>query len=84
MDLFYQRPAEKENFPRTLWMSRAEMARGIAEMCEKQFDCCEVSRSRLLIGWDKHQKPKRMTSTEWGKLWRKIEQLCRKKAEEYK
>lgn len=67
---------------RALWSARANMARGLAEMCEHQMDCCGVSRSRFLIGWDKRFKPKRMTTTEWGKLWRKVEQKCWAKAEE--
>ena len=69
---------------RALWLARANMARGLAEMCEHQIDCCGVSRSRFLIGWDKELKPKRMTTTEWGKLWRKVEQKCRAKADTFK
>ena len=66
-----------------LWSARANMARGLAEMCEHQFDCCGVSRSRFLVAYDKKVKPKRMTTTEWGELWRKVEQKCWAKAKEY-
>lgn len=76
--------AKNRQLKRALWLARANMARGLAEMCETQIDCCGVSRSRLLVGWDKKSKPKRMTTTEWGELWRKVEKKCRAKAEEYK
>lgn len=77
---------ENRRLKRALWLARADRAKDKYEC----FFRAKASTELLDInGWtDNVPEPKgwwrQLTAKEWLRIWRKVEGICRAKAEEYK